>query len=69
MNDVLYEDSWNGKWKCNLTDLKQWLDISVILLSFPTQKNTTNKSQINSPTTYAARVKVNFDAANASTNL
>jgi len=69
MNDVLYEDSWNGKWKCNLTDLKQWLDISAILFSFPTQKNTTNKSQISSPGTYATRAKVNFDVVNVSTIL
>jgi len=43
----LYEDCWNGKWKCNLADSKQWLDILIILFSFPTQKNTMNKSQIN----------------------
>jgi hypothetical protein len=24
----LYEDCWNGKWKCNLIDPKSWLDIS-----------------------------------------
>jgi hypothetical protein len=23
----LYEDCWNGKWKCNFVDLEQWLDI------------------------------------------
>jgi hypothetical protein len=22
-----YEDCWNGKWKCNLTDSQQWFDI------------------------------------------
>ncbi len=33
------------------------------------RKNTTNKSQINIPTIYAGRAKVNFDAANASNNL
>jgi hypothetical protein len=32
----LYEDYWNGKGKCNLGDLEQWLDISAILFSFPT---------------------------------
>jgi hypothetical protein len=69
MNDVLYEDYWNGKWKCNLADLKQWLDISAILSSFLAHKNTTNKSQISSPATYVVTAKVNFDATNASTNL
>ncbi len=42
----LYEDCWNGKWKCNLVDLKKWFNISVIHFYFPTWKNTTNKSQI-----------------------
>jgi hypothetical protein len=40
----LYENCWNGKWKCNLLDPKQWLDISTILFSFPTWKNTKKKS-------------------------
>jgi hypothetical protein len=25
-----YEDCWNGKWKCNLANPKQWLDILII---------------------------------------
>jgi hypothetical protein len=47
-----YEDCWNGMCKCNLANPKQWLDISTILLSFPTRKNTTNKNQITIATTY-----------------
>jgi hypothetical protein len=65
----LYEDCWNGKWKCNLANLEQWRDISTIFFSFPTWKNTTNKSQLNILATYVGRVKVNLDAINASTNL
>jgi hypothetical protein len=65
----LYEDCWNGKWKCNLINLEQWLDISTILFSFLVRKNTTNKSQISNHATYAGRAKVNLDATNASTNL
>jgi hypothetical protein len=65
----LYEDCWNGKWKCNLVDLEKWLDISSIFFFFPIQKNTTNKSQISILTTYASRAKVNFDVVNVSTNL
>jgi hypothetical protein len=42
----LYGDCWNGKWKCNLTYPKQWLEISIAIFSFPTQKNTTHISQI-----------------------
>ncbi len=34
----LYEDCWNGKWKCNFAKLEQWLDISYIYFSFPAQK-------------------------------
>ncbi len=30
----LYEDCWNGKWKCNLTNVKQWLDILVFFFLF-----------------------------------
>jgi hypothetical protein len=61
--------NYNGKWKCNLAYLKQWLNISTIFFSFPTWKNTTNKCQISIPTTYASKAKVNLDAANASNNL
>jgi len=49
----LYEDCWNGKWKCNLIDLEWWLNILTVLSSFPTWKNTTNKSQINIPKSFA----------------
>ncbi len=30
----LYEDCWNGKWKCNLADLEYWFKIVVVLFSF-----------------------------------
>jgi len=65
----LYENYWNGKWKCNLADLKQWLDIATIFFLVHVWKNTTNKSQINIPITYVGKTKVNFDVVNASTNL
>jgi hypothetical protein len=65
----LYENCWNGKWKCNLVNAKQWLNISTILFSFLAWKNTINKSQINIPTTYVCKTKVNLDVANVSTNL
>jgi hypothetical protein len=65
----LYEDCWNGKWKCNLADPKQWLDISTIILSFIVRKNTTNKNQINILVTYLNRAKVNLNVINASTHL
>jgi len=65
----LYVNCWNGKWKCNLAYLEQWLDISAICFSFSVQKNTTNKSQINILATYASRAKVNLNATNVSNNL
>jgi len=36
----LYEDYWNGKWKCNLIDPEQWFNILVVVFLFLTQKNT-----------------------------
>jgi hypothetical protein len=39
----LYEDYWNGKWKCNFIDLEQWFNILVILFLFLTWKNTIEK--------------------------
>jgi hypothetical protein len=65
----MFEDCWNGMWKCNLINPKQGLDISTILLSFHVQKNTTNKSQINILATHVSIVKVNLDVPHASTNL
>jgi len=31
----LYENCSNAKWKCNLANLEQWLDILVNIFSFP----------------------------------
>jgi hypothetical protein len=30
----LYEDCWNGKWKCNFANLEQWPNISFVSFSF-----------------------------------
>jgi hypothetical protein len=64
----LYENCWKGKWKCNLADREQWLEIANILLSFPSWKNTTNKSQMTIPDNCSSQSKVNLEAANASNN-
>jgi hypothetical protein len=53
----LHEDCLIGKWKYNLANPGQWLNILAILLSFLVQKHTTNKSQINIPSTYASKAK------------
>ncbi len=68
-DEHLYEDYWNGKWKCNLADPKQWFEIVPILFSFPSWKNTTNKSQITILDSCSSRMKVNLEATNATSNL
>jgi hypothetical protein len=41
-NDAkLYRGCWEGKWKCNLSNPMQWVDIDSTAFSFPTRKNTT----------------------------
>jgi hypothetical protein len=65
----LYEDWWNGKWKCNFVDLKQWLDISFVFFLVSSLKNVSNKSHITIPSTYPRRVKIILDANNASSNM
>jgi hypothetical protein len=65
----LYENCWNGTWKCNFKNLEQWFDISTILFFFPTRKNKTNTSQIIISTTNVSRLKVNSDVVNVLNNL
>ncbi len=65
----MYENCWNGKWKSNVANLEQRLDISTIFFYFHVRKNTTNKNQINVLTTHAGKTKVNFDVTKVSTNL
>jgi len=64
----LYEDCWNGKWKCNFANLEQLLDISFVLFSFLAQKKS-NKNQITIPTACVSRAKVNLDVVNALSNV
>jgi hypothetical protein len=64
----LYEDCWNGKWKCNFADLEQWLDISCIYFLFPTQKKS-NKIKFFILFAYANRAKINFDVTNSSNDM
>jgi hypothetical protein len=62
----LYEDYWNGKWKCNLVDLEQWFNILVVFffVSYSEKYNLVliTISCVTPP-------KVNLDATNASSNL
>jgi hypothetical protein len=65
----LYEDCWNGKWKCNLVDPEQWFKIALVLLSFLSRKNMTKKNQITIPKSCSFQAKVNMEVVNASNNL
>ncbi len=60
----LYQDCWVSKWKCNLANPKQWVDISSILLSFPTRNNVTINSIIMINVTHATKAKQNLDVTN-----
>jgi threonine/homoserine/homoserine lactone efflux protein len=42
----LYWDCWVNKWKCNLADPKQWVDISSNLFSFLAKNHVTINSII-----------------------
>jgi hypothetical protein len=64
----LYEDCWNGKWKCNLVELEQWVDISAIFPLFPFGKIQQTRVKF-ILYVYVGRTKVNLDVANALNNL
>jgi hypothetical protein len=64
-NDVeLYQDCWEVKWKCNLVDPMQWVNIDFIMFSFPTRKNTTMNNIIMINDVHASWARSNIDVAN-----
>jgi len=64
-NDVeLYQGYWEGKWKCNLSDPMQWVDIDSIAFSFPTRKNTTMNNVVMISDVHASQARANIDVAN-----
>ncbi len=50
-----------SKWKCNLVDPKQWVDISFILFSFSIRSNVTTNSIIMINVNHATDAKQNLD--------
>ncbi len=58
----LYQDYWVSKWKCNLIDPKQWVDI--ILFSFLARSNVTFNNIIMISANRATKAKQNLDEAN-----
>jgi hypothetical protein len=66
VSDVeLYSNYWQGKWKCNLNDLMQWLNINSIAFSFPSRKNITINNTITINDVHASRARANIEEANA----
>jgi hypothetical protein len=60
----LYQDYWVNKWKCNLVDPKQWVDISSILFSFLAKNNVTINSIIMNGGNPTTKAKQNLDVVN-----
>jgi hypothetical protein len=60
----LYQDYWVSKWKCNLVDPKQWVDISSVLFSFVARNNVTFNNIIMINANCATKAKQNLDVAN-----
>ncbi len=56
-----------NKWKCNLPNLKQWVDISSIEFSFPTISNVTINIIIKIDDIHTTKAKQNLDATNETT--
>ncbi len=64
-NDVeLYQNCWEGKWKCKLVNPMQWVDIDYVVFSFPTRKNTTMNNVITISDVHASRATTNINVAN-----
>jgi threonine/homoserine/homoserine lactone efflux protein len=53
----LFCDCWLSKWKCNLTNPKQWVNISSVLFSFLVRNNVIINSIIMISAIDATKVK------------
>ncbi len=53
-----------NKWKCNVVDPKQWVDISSIIFSFPTKNNVTINNILMISANLATKAKQNLDVVN-----
>ncbi len=54
-----------GKWKCNLNDPMQWLNLNFVAFSFHSKKNIFVNNTITSSDVHANWAKTNIDEANA----
>jgi hypothetical protein len=62
-DEELYCDCWLSKWKCNLGDPEQWVDILFVLFSFA-KSNLTNNSIVTISVTHASKARTNLDVVN-----
>jgi hypothetical protein len=60
----LYQDCWQGRWKCNLVDPMQWVDIDSIAFLFCARKNTMVNNTITISYVHVTWAKVKIDVAN-----
>ncbi len=68
-NDVdFYQNCWQGRWKCNLVDLIQWVDIDSLAFSFLVRKNTTMNNTITINDVHGSWAKTNIDVVNVVTS-
>jgi hypothetical protein len=58
-----------NKWKCNLPNPKQWVDISSIEFSFPTISNVTMNIITTTNDIHTTKAKQNLDATNETTSV
>ncbi len=63
-NAKLYQGCWEGKWKCNLVDPRQWVEIDSITFSFPVRKYTTMNNIITISDVHVSQTRANIDVAN-----
>lgn len=61
-DEELYCDHWLSKWKCNLGDPKQWVDI-LFVFSFA-KSNMTINSIVTISVTHASKARANLDVVN-----
>jgi hypothetical protein len=62
-----YQNYWQGRWKCNLIYLMQWVDIDSIACSFLVRKNTTMNNTITINDLHGSWAKTNIDVVNVVT--
>jgi hypothetical protein len=63
-DEKLYHNCWLSKWKCNHANLKQWVEISFVTLSFLARSNVMVNSSKSICATHASKAKTNLDVVN-----